>query len=94
MGDDASVQPGRMQEVILHETAVARIRGRLTSTAPSEPWLCPDRRYAEGPESARQARNNRGGECAGNALPANRSPRRIIPDPFKRPRREDKRWPE
>lgn len=37
-GDDASVQPGNLQEVMLHETAVAWIRVRETRTRPSEPW--------------------------------------------------------
>jgi hypothetical protein len=39
MGDVASVQPGHMQEVLLHETAVAWIRWRLTKTLPRECWL-------------------------------------------------------
>ena len=39
MGDSAAVQPGHMQEVMLHETAVAWIRCRLTKTTPSKSWL-------------------------------------------------------
>ena len=39
MGEDASVQPGQMQEVMLHETAVAWIRHRLTQTTPAQAWL-------------------------------------------------------
>ncbi len=39
MGDDARVQPGHMQEVLLHETAVAWIRWRLTKTTPKQCWL-------------------------------------------------------
>ena len=38
MGDDASVQPGHMQEVMLHETAVAWIRWRLAQTTPAQCW--------------------------------------------------------
>ena len=36
---DASIQPGQLQEVMLHETAVAWIRRRLTQTLPKKPWL-------------------------------------------------------
>ena len=39
MGDDARIQPGHMQEVLLHETAVAWIRYRLTQTTPPQCWL-------------------------------------------------------
>ena len=39
MGDDASVQPGHMQEIMLHETAVAWIRLRLTRSTPDQCWL-------------------------------------------------------
>jgi hypothetical protein len=39
MGEDASVQPGQMQEVMLHETAVAWIRHRLAQTTPAQAWL-------------------------------------------------------
>ena len=39
-GDNASAQPGHMQEVLLHEAAVSWIRLRLAAaTAPSKPWL-------------------------------------------------------
>ena len=37
-GDDASVQPGNLQEVMLHETAVAWIRPREAITKPSRAW--------------------------------------------------------
>ena len=39
MGDDASEQPGALQELMLHETAVAWIRYRLTKTVPACSWL-------------------------------------------------------
>ena len=39
MGDDASKQSGDAQEVMLHETAVALLRRRLTLTVPRKPWL-------------------------------------------------------
>ena len=35
---DASVQPGQLQEVMLHETAVAWMRSRLAQTLPKQPW--------------------------------------------------------
>ena len=38
-GDDASVQPGTLQEVMLHETAVSWIRIRLSKSVPAQPWL-------------------------------------------------------
>ena len=38
MGDDAARQPGSLQEMMLHETAVAWIRRGLTWTLPSKPW--------------------------------------------------------
>ena len=37
-GDDASVQPGHMQEVMLHETAVSWLRHRLTESLPARCW--------------------------------------------------------
>ena len=37
-GDNAGVQPGRLQEVMLHETAVAWVRKRETVTQTTEPW--------------------------------------------------------
>ena len=37
-GSDASVQPGKLQEVMLHETAVAWLRLRLTKTLPKRCW--------------------------------------------------------
>ena len=37
--EDASVQPGKLQEVMLHETAVAWMRRRLSQTKPAWPWV-------------------------------------------------------
>ncbi len=37
-GDDASRQPGNLQEVMLHETSVAWIRRRETVTQIRQPW--------------------------------------------------------
>jgi hypothetical protein len=37
-GDNAAVQPGTLQEVMLHETAVAWVRRRETVTQTREPW--------------------------------------------------------
>ena len=37
-GDDARRQPGHMQEVLLHETAVSWLRFRLARTLPARPW--------------------------------------------------------
>jgi len=37
-GDDASVQPGSLQEVMLHETSVAWIRRREAVTQNRQPW--------------------------------------------------------
>ena len=38
MGKDASKQPGHLQEVMSHETAVAWMRKLLTETTPKECW--------------------------------------------------------
>ena len=38
-GDDASIQPGTLQELMLHETAVSWTRHRLALTLPTKPWL-------------------------------------------------------
>ena len=46
MGDNAIAQPGHMQEVLLHETAVSWVRLRLASTAPSKAWLDTKEQYA------------------------------------------------
>ena len=46
MGDDAARQPGALQEVMLHETAVAWRRYKLARCVPSRPW-------AETPEEYR-----------------------------------------
>ena len=35
---DASVQPGQLQDLMLHETAVSWMRARLTQTLPTKPW--------------------------------------------------------
>ena len=37
-GDNASAQPGHMQEVMLHETAVSWLRRRLTESLPARCW--------------------------------------------------------
>ena len=37
-GDNASAQPGNMQDVLLHETAVSWIRRRESSSRPQIPW--------------------------------------------------------
>ena len=37
-GDDASVQQGHLQEVMLHQTAVSWLRHRLTTTVPAKAW--------------------------------------------------------
>ena len=39
MGDDASMQAGDSQDLMLHETAVAWLRNRLALTLPRRPWL-------------------------------------------------------
>ena len=39
MRNDASQQPGALQEVMLHETAVAWIRYKLARCKPARPWL-------------------------------------------------------
>ena len=35
---DASVQPGQLQELMMHETAVSWLRRRLAKTLPRRPW--------------------------------------------------------
>ena len=37
-GDDASIQPGNLQQVMLHETAVGWIRYRERAKRPATPW--------------------------------------------------------
>ena len=37
-GDNAAAQPGHMQELMLHETAVAWLRNRLEATVPKKSW--------------------------------------------------------
>ena len=39
-GDDASAQPGHMQEVMLRETAVSWLRRRLTESLPTRMLVC------------------------------------------------------
>ena len=39
MGEDAVKQPGQLQEVLLHETAVSWLRCRLGRSAPAQSWL-------------------------------------------------------
>jgi hypothetical protein len=38
MGENALVQPGQLQEMMLHETSVSWIRRKLEVTLPSNPW--------------------------------------------------------
>ena len=38
LGNDASVQPGNLQELMLHETAVYWIRYRLGRSVPKKAW--------------------------------------------------------
>ena len=38
MGDDASRQPGSMQDFLLHETAVSWLRKRLAQSTPKKCW--------------------------------------------------------
>lgn len=46
LGDDASIQPGRLQELMLHETAVSWMRRRLARTVPAKAWEETPREYA------------------------------------------------
>ena len=39
MGNDARAQPGKLQEILLHETAVAWLRVRLAESTPAKCWL-------------------------------------------------------
>ena len=39
MRDNARLQPGNLQEAMLHETAVGWMRKRLAVTVPANPWL-------------------------------------------------------
>ena len=38
MGDDAAKQPGALQELMLHETAMSWIRARLLKSTPNRNW--------------------------------------------------------
>ena len=51
-GEDASIQPGNLQEAMLHETAVAWIRERLKKTLPKCPWDEGEAAYAKRLKSA------------------------------------------
>ena len=46
-GEDARIQPGNLQEAMLHETAVAWIRYRLAKTVPPRPWEETEQEYAK-----------------------------------------------
>lgn len=37
-GDNSSIQPGQLQDFLLHETAMAWVRNRLKKTVPKRPW--------------------------------------------------------
>ena len=37
-GESAAVQPGKLSDSLLHETAVAWVRLRLSRTLPAKPW--------------------------------------------------------
>ena len=37
-GDAATVQPGKLSDLLLHETAVSWIRVKLSRTLPARPW--------------------------------------------------------
>ena len=38
MREDAAIQPGELQEIMLHETAMAWVRVRLSRTVPRGAW--------------------------------------------------------
>ena len=38
MGDDASIQPGSLRELVRHETSVAWIKHRLAKSVPTRAW--------------------------------------------------------
>ena len=46
-GEDARIQPGNLQEVTLHETAVAWIRYRLAKTVPPRPCQETEKQFAK-----------------------------------------------
>lgn len=39
MGDDASRQPSTLQDLMLHETAIAWVRKKMGTSTPPQPWL-------------------------------------------------------
>ena len=47
MGEDASAQPGHVQELMLHETTVSWMRHRLAETVPKRAWEETTAQYAE-----------------------------------------------
>ena len=47
MKDDASRQPGNIQEVMLHETLVAWVRKKLQTSKPKSPWEETEEDYGE-----------------------------------------------
>ena len=47
MGNNASKQPGNLQEVMLHETAVSWLRHQLQLTLPRQPWKETREQYGE-----------------------------------------------
>ena len=55
--DSAAVQPGELQEIMLHETAVAWMRQRLTKTRPKQAWALPRLRGAERAERPQNQRH-------------------------------------
>ena len=46
LGENASQQPGNIQEILLHETAVAWLRRRLAASVPEKAWLESREEYA------------------------------------------------
>ena len=58
-GDNASAQPGNLQEVMLHETAVSWIRHQEGQTRPKEPWLESLEDYTSRMKGIAQDINNR-----------------------------------
>ena len=46
-GDDAGIQPGTLQELLLHETAAAWIRRRETVTQIKKPWTETPEQYGQ-----------------------------------------------
>ena len=38
MGEDNKIQPGQLQDLMLHETAVSWLRQKLMTNGPAKPW--------------------------------------------------------